>query len=272
MRNDATFLITGCASGIGRKLSARLIHLGYRVLATDVNLPELKKMQKEGDWNRAQVHIQKLDVRSESSWDRAVSAAMKKWNRLDVLINNAGYLKPGFIHETAAEQIHLHMDINAKGVMLGTRAGARVMTEQGRGHIINIASLAGVAPVSGLDLYSASKFAVRGFSLAAARELKKHGVHLTVICPDAVRTPMLDMQKDYEEAALTFSGSRFLTPDDMVNVILNRALEKRPLEMLIPGHRGFLAKIGNLMPRMADFLDSTLRKKGRKQQGDYEAK
>jgi NAD(P)-dependent dehydrogenase (short-subunit alcohol dehydrogenase family) len=72
------------------------------------------------------------------------------------------------------------------------------------------ASPAAFAPVPGLSLYAASKFAVRGFSLAAAQELRRHGVFVTVVCPDAVRTPMLALQRDYPEAALTFSGPRTL--------------------------------------------------------------
>src|SRR5205085_5137897 len=130
------------------------------------------------------------------------------YGRVDVLMNVAGYLLPGYIHETSADQIERHMDINAKGLMLGTQAAARVMVRQGQGHIINIASMAALAPVPGLCCYSASKYAVRAFSLAVAQELRPHGVYVTAVCPDAVQTPMLDLQVDYQEAAMTFSGRR----------------------------------------------------------------
>ena len=88
------------------------------------------------------------------------------------------------------------------------------MIPLGSGHIVNIASLASLVPSPGLALYSASKYAVRAFSLAAAEELREHGVAVTTVCPDAVRTAMLDKQLDYPEAALTFTAPRFAVSCD----------------------------------------------------------
>ena len=126
--------------------------------------------------------------------------------------------------------------------------------------------LAGLAPVPGLSLYSASKFAVRGYTLAAAHELRDKGIKVTVICPDAVQTPMLDLQVDYEQAALTFSGSRSLTTHDVVSAILNRALVKAPLEITLPSSRGAVSKFASIFPGLSALLLNGLKQRGLKHQ------
>jgi 3-oxoacyl-[acyl-carrier protein] reductase len=146
------------------------------------------------------------------------------------------------------------------------------MVGRGGGHIINIASLAALAPVPGIALYSASKYAVRGFSLAAAQELRPHGVAVTVICPDAVDTPMLDRQIDQDAAAMSFSGARFLTVDDVSAAVLGRALPKRPLEIHLPRSRALLARIADLFPRTALWLRPTLERRGRARQAAMQRK
>ncbi|MFP4601078.1 MAG: SDR family NAD(P)-dependent oxidoreductase, partial [Persicimonas sp.] len=143
-----------------------------------------------------------------------------------------------------------------------------VMVEQGEGHIINVGSLASLAPVPGLSLYTASKFAVRGFSLAAAQELRPLGVFVSAVLPDAVATPMLDLQVDYEEAAMTFSGTRPLSLAEVEAVILEKVLTQRPLEVALPAHRGGLARLANLIPQVSMVIAPLLRKIGLRKQCD----
>ncbi len=254
-------LVTGCASGIGRHLVGVLVEQGHRVVATDLTLAALKDVAKQDGWPADRVLLKSLDVRDPEAWDRAVEFALSRCGALDVLLNVAGYLKPGYIHDTEAIEVHKHIDVNTKGVIFGTRAAARVMVPKRHGQIVNIASLAAIAPVPGLCLYSASKFAVRGFSLAVSQELERHGVAVTTVCPDAVQTPMLDLQVDYEEAALTFSGDRVLTVDDVAQAIL-RALADKPMEVLIPMGRASLAKVVNAFPQIAGRVQPLLARKG----------
>ncbi|TGM03749.1 SDR family oxidoreductase [Leptospira barantonii] len=261
--------ITGCAGGLGKKLAEEAFAAGHSILITDINEKELKKFSAPWKNEKDRVLVSKLDVTSPSDWKKVMDLAYKKWGRIDALLNVAGYLLPGYIYEVPANQIDRHIDINAKGVMYGTREAAVRMVAAGAGHIVNIASLAGVAPISGISLYSTSKFAVRGFSLAIAQELKEKNVHITVVCPDAIKTPMLDLQKDYEQASMTFSGNKVLTVEEVSKIILGKVLTKKPLEVLIPGSRGILAKIGNLFPAMTGSLGPMLRKKGLKKQAVY---
>ncbi len=260
-----TYFVTGAASGIGRHLAGKLLDQGARVLATDLNssgLDELRQCAGVGEnlWTEIQ------DVCDAAQWQRLLADMVARWGRLDVLMNVAGVLRPGWVQEGSPQDVDFHLDINVKGVMHGTHAAARVMLGQGGGHIINIASLAGIAPVPGLSLYSASKFAVRGFTLAIAQELATKNIRVTVVCPDAVQTPMLDLQVDYEQAAMTFSGNRVLTVEDVGDTILGKVLDAAPLEVMIPGSRGWLAKLASAFPNLNALLLESLSKKGRAQQ------
>lgn len=264
-------LITGCASGMGRGLVAAFSRAGHRVLATGLSLDSLITARDEDSWPST-VEIRKLDVRSPSDWDLAVSEVTSRWGSLDVLCNVAGYLLPGRVDAFETSAVDAHIDVNTKGVIFGSRAAARVMVGQKKGHIINVASLAGLAPVPGLSLYCASKFAVRGFSLSIASELRPHGVAVTVVCPDAVQTPMLDLQVDYEESALVFSGPAPLTVDDICKAVLGPVLKDRPLEVTLPLSRGVLARLGGLAPGMAFSMEPMLRRKGRALQAKTQAR
>jgi 3-oxoacyl-[acyl-carrier protein] reductase len=181
-------------------------------------------------------------------------------------MNIAGVIRPGLVEAISPADVDFQLDINAKGTILGTRAAAARMIPKRSGHIINIGSLASLAPVAGLSLYTASKFAVRGFSLAAASELKPHGVALTLVMPDAVKTPMLDLQVDYDEAALTFSGDKPLAVEDIEELIINTVLPRRPLEVTIPLTRGALARLANTVPGAISLLRPLLTAKGSKEQ------
>lgn len=260
------FFITGCASGIGRHAADSLVAAGHTVFATDLRLDPLRDFAAARAWPAGRTFVRALDVRDADAWEAAYAEATAAMGAVDVLLNVAGYLRPGYARECTAADVDLHFDVNTKGVVHGTRVAARHMAARRSGHIINVASIAGLAPVPGLALYSASKYAVRAFSLAAAQELRPLGVAVTVVCPDAVRTPMLDLQLDYREAELTFSGSRLLTPEDVVRAIVDVALPRRPLMLSLPRSRAFLARLADLFPRTAIWLEPLLRRIGRARQ------
>lgn len=262
----ATYLISGCASGIGRHLAHRLLEGGARVCATDVDGEALRASAEQAGWPEDRALLATLDVTDPFAWERVADAAESALGGLDVVMNVAGYLRPCQAHRATDEDVHRHFDVNVKGVVFGTRAAARRMIPRRRGHVVNVASMAALAPIPGISLYSASKYAVRAFSLAAAEELRPHGIAVTTICPDAVRTPMLDLQLDYGEAALTFTAPRFLTVEDVASVVLGRVLAKRPLLVAIPRRRAWLARFADLFPSAAKWLTARLERQGRKRQ------
>ena len=264
-RKNVVF-ITGAASGVGWCLTQAFVREGYQVVATDIDFAGLKARIQEQSWSAKQIYMRKLDVSDPDQWQAVWASVLERWGQVDVLLNVAGFLKPGYIAKVSSVDIDRHIDINVKGLMYGSQLAASTMSKRGAGHIINIASLAGVAPIPGIALYSASKFAVRGFTLALAQELKPSGVHVSVICPDAIETPMLTLQEDYEEAALTFSGSKTLTVDDIADAVFNRVLKKKTLEVTLPDLRGWVAKMGSAFPSVSFMLSKQLGKHGRKKQ------
>lgn len=264
MKEQACF-VTGAGSGIGAELVRGLLQRGARVTAADINLAGMETLRPLAA--PGQLRCVSLDVRDPLRWQQCLAEAEQEQGSLAVLMNVAGVINPGYITDFSADDVHLQFDVNAKGVIFGTQAAARLMLPRGTGQIINIASLAGVAPVPGLALYSASKFAVRGYSLAAAFELRERGVKLTVICPDAVQTPMLDQQIGREEAALTFSGkAKVLTVADVAHAVFEQALPKAPLEICLPASRGLMAKLASAFPSASLLLMSRFRARGQEAQ------
>lgn len=267
MPEQKTALVTGAAGGIGRALVDDLLVRGRRVLATDRDLSLLQAAQGEQGWSTETCRLHTLDVTDPEAWKTALDDAEGAWGPIDEVFNIAGYLRPAWVHEASDEDVHRHLDINIKGVIFGTRAAAERMVPRGAGHIVNMASLASMAPVPGLGLYVASKYAVRGFSMAAAQELKPKGIFVSTVCPDAVQTPMLDLQKDYTEASITFTAPRFLTAEQISGLIVGKVLNKKPILVSIPKSRAFLARLSDLFPAISGILSKTLHRQGEKVRG-----
>lgn len=258
-------VVTGAGSGIGRRLVAVLSGRGDCVLATDLSYPRLVDAGQADGWSEHRVAVRHLDVVDPAGWEAALDFAEGRFGALTHVVNNAGVLSPDWLVNAKDEDIHRQLDVNVKGVVFGTRAAARRMVERRSGHIVNVGSLASLSPVPGLSLYAASKFAVRGFSLSAAMELSEFGVAVSVVMPDAVQTPMLDLQKGRDEAAVTFSGGGALSPDTIAMAIL-ACFEERSLEVTLPPSRGVLAKLVGLAPGLGAKIAPLMRRRGQKAQ------
>ncbi|MHA7129871.1 SDR family NAD(P)-dependent oxidoreductase [Algoriphagus namhaensis] len=261
MNTDKLILITGAASGIGLHLAKTLYDQGKKLALIDLKETRMRQEFPESD----RIMYWPGDVSRVDFWEKVLGKLRQERLLVSHLVNSAGVIRPGFIRDFDLKDIDFHFDVNTKGSILGIKFLADQMKAQGFGHVISISSLAGLAPVSGLSLYSASKFAIRGFSLAAAAEYRPFGVDISVVCPDLVHTPMLDLQLDYpEEAKLTYSGpKKVLTPADVTRVILQ--LMQQPKAMVcIPESRGLLAKVAGIWPGLAEIFRKSLETKGEK--------
>jgi 3-oxoacyl-[acyl-carrier protein] reductase len=259
---ETVFVLTGCASGIGRHMADVLVSRGHKVFATDIDVDALTQHVRSRAWSADRMRACRLDVRDVEGWDEVIRQAVDAFGRLDVLMNIAGYLRPGHVHETSSDEVHRQIDVNAKGVIFGTQAAARYMVRQRHGHIINVGSFSSLAPIPGIAVYCASKYAVRGFSLAAAQELRPFGVYVSLVCPEVVQTPMLDLQKNYSESAVVFSAPRFLSVEDVADVIVYRVLPRKPLEVFVPRARGRLVRLLDFFPRLTGIAWPILRRRG----------
>jgi NADP-dependent 3-hydroxy acid dehydrogenase YdfG len=161
---DKVWLITGSSSGFGRALAQAALERGYRVVAT-ARQPE--QIQELRDRYPDRVLTVALDVTNEQSVQQAVAAALDTYDRIDVLVNNAGYGTFGAIEEFSVDDIRQQFEVNFFGLLDVTRAVLPTMREQRSGHILNISSVGGFASFSGAGIYSSSKFALEGASEAA---------------------------------------------------------------------------------------------------------
>ena len=254
--------LTGSASGLGLHLTECFIRRGYFVIATDINIEQLLAKAQERLWPAERLSTHKLDVRNGDDWREILDHVKQRWGGVDYLFNIAGVIKPGYLYDVSESDINIHLDINVKGVMLGCRIISEHMLQRSSGHIINIASTAGLAPIPGIGLYSASKFAVRAYTLALAEELRPYQVAVSVVCPDAIETPMLEKQLDFDEAAMTFSGGKTLTVGDLERAVFSQVLPHKPLELCLPLDRSTMAKAANLFPSVTQFVAKQMKRKG----------
>ncbi|MCS7055614.1 MAG: SDR family oxidoreductase [Thermoflexales bacterium] len=259
---DRVVLLTGAASGIGRHMAAALAAhgSGYCLALADVDEAGLAAAFTPSE----RLRLHRMDVRSAADWQRAIDDTLARFGRIDYLFNIAGGGRIGFLLEQPLENLDAVVDVNLKGPLLGMRLVAPLMVRQGRGHIINVASLAGLAGTPGNALYSAAKAGLRAASLAVAVELRRYGVYVTVIAPDVVDTPLARRHFDHPEAAAVLrSGGRVLTVEE-VEAAFWEAMRRRPLEITLPRWRGWLAKLSSVHPPLMLRLYEPLRRRGLK--------
>ncbi|MBI1192192.1 MAG: SDR family NAD(P)-dependent oxidoreductase [Bacteroidetes bacterium] len=261
-------VLTGAASGIGLHLAKRFLAEQWRLVALDVRYDALQTALG-GMADKQRLMLLAMDVRHPAAWDAMLDQVEGHFGVPDVMINNAGIIVPGRIQNATPELIDRHIDINLKGVLYSTSLVAARMIRAGvKGHIINVASMAALAPVPGIGAYSASKFGVRAYSLVANQELAEHGIAVTCVCPDLVDTPMLDTQLDYPEASITFSGPGALSVSRIGAAIFS-ALKTRPAECIVPAHRGWLAKMASMFPVLMRPLKRSMEAKGQRRAEQY---
>ncbi|HBC5674152.1 TPA: SDR family NAD(P)-dependent oxidoreductase [Citrobacter koseri] len=183
------WFITGAARGMGGHIAKAALQQGDRVVATGRNMDKLRRTFSTA--SAENIELLELDVRDEHQAKVAVDAAIRRFGRIDVLVNNAGFCLLGRFEEATAEQIELQFATNVFGTANVLRAVLPVMRQQRSGRIINTSSIAGVKAVANATFYSASKFAVEGMTLALADEVSPLGIHVTAIEPGFFRTEFL---------------------------------------------------------------------------------
>ncbi|MGP0101842.1 MAG: SDR family NAD(P)-dependent oxidoreductase [Solirubrobacteraceae bacterium] len=186
-------LITGAAGGIGAAAARRLAQEGAQLLLSDADGERAHGLAQElGACADALEH----DVTSEEGWRAVVARALEAHGRIDVLLNNAGVFLAAPLTETSVEDFRRVMDVNVTGVFLGMRTVAPAMIERRAGSVINISSVAGLTGPPFLTAYAASKWAVRGMSKVAAKELAQFGVRVNSLHPGQIDTDMHTRQRE----------------------------------------------------------------------------
>jgi NAD(P)-dependent dehydrogenase (short-subunit alcohol dehydrogenase family) len=182
------WFITGASRGIGALIVEAALADGNAVVAAGRKVEAI--VERLG--NSPALLPAALDVTDEAQAKAAVEAAVKKFGRVDVLINNAGFGLLGAVEESADKDVRRMYDTNVFGLLNVTRAVLPVMRANRAGHVINISSIGGYRGAAGFGVYSSTKFAVEGITEALRDELKPLGIHATVIEPGYFRTDFLD--------------------------------------------------------------------------------
>jgi NADP-dependent 3-hydroxy acid dehydrogenase YdfG len=178
-------IVTGASSGIGAATARLLARRGYRVTLAARSTATLQALAAEIGADALAVTT---DVRRRQDIRRMVDETLRRFGRVDVLVNNAGLGYASWVVEIDPDELRQQIETNLIGLIETTQAVLPHMLAQGAGHIVNVSSIAGLLGVPGLSVYNATKFAVNGFSEALRREVGAFGVQVSLLCPGGVET------------------------------------------------------------------------------------
>jgi short-subunit dehydrogenase len=188
MKTRRTWFITGASSGFGKELASLALSTGDQVIATFRKEEQRNAFLNENPKN-AYAYI--LDVSNVDQITSVADEVTSRFERIDVVVNSAGYGFVGVIEETSIQDAYDVMNINFYGTLAVTKAFLPLLRKQESGHIIQISSSAGFVGVPSVGIYAASKFAVEGFTESLAAEMKPFGVSVTIVEPGAFRTEFM---------------------------------------------------------------------------------
>jgi 3alpha(or 20beta)-hydroxysteroid dehydrogenase len=226
---DKVAIVTGAARGTGEVVARRFVAEGARVLLADVL--EEAGAAVAGSLGDA-ARFQRLDVSEEADWARGVEEALRRFGRVDVLVNNAAVLHMAPLVETTPEDFLRVVRVNQLGTFLGVRAVVEAMKAAGGGSIVNVSSVDGLRGSNGVVAYASTKWAVRGITRVAALELGRFGIRVNAVCPEAgsahmvapYAPPGVDVAQalPHMQPVLAYQRKRTLAEllDDVANVIL----------------------------------------------------
>ena len=257
MPEQPVVLVTGASSGVGQSTARLLAQHGYRVIGTS------RKPAGAGD--TPGVTTLPLDVRSDDSVATCLSAVSRLADRLDILVNNAGYELAGALEELSLDEAKAQFETNFFGVVRMVKAVLPLMRRQMHGQIINVSSLAGLSPVPFLGIYSASKFALDGYTEALRLEVKPFNIRVSQIEPGFLRTSMMsnrqvaagrisayDGWRERAYNAVRASEEKGPGPELVADTVLKIAASKTPRLRYVVGQPAkFVTRLRRFLPEGA---------------------
>jgi len=262
--SNKTIIITGASGGIGAALAKELDRRKSRLVLADIDLNGLKSLASS---LTSDPLIFECDITDRASVKKLIESALVRFQKIDILINNAGIIRPGLFEGCSYEDIDAQMKVNFMGAVNCSKETVAVMIPAGQGHIVTISSLAGLVPETYSSIYTASKFALRGFFLTLAIELKKHNIIVSTIFPDSVDTPMLKYEASHGGSPLTFLGEA-QSPQKIVQAVI-KAIEKDSPEIYAPTSTAVFSKIIMCWPWLVTKLWPLLERFGEKNKKNH---
>jgi len=217
-------LISGGARGMGAVEAKMFVQEGAKVVIGDVLDEDGKQTEAEINETGGECVFVHLDVTDETAWQDAVAAAVDRFGKLDILVNNAGIARINNVEDTTSDEWDMVMDINAKGVFLGTKAAIPEIRKAGGGSIVNISSIAGLTG-GRTSSYAASKGAVRLLTKSSAIQYAGEGIRCNSVHPGVIETPMptpimLNTQESRDLNASRHPLGRVGQPEDIAYGVL----------------------------------------------------
>ena len=215
-------VVTGGARGLGRAICLALAREGATVVAVDLLVDELAATLKEILATGAQGIAKQADISDSDQVDRLITAVTDQYERLDIIVNNAGITRDTLVLSMEDKQFDDVIRINLRGVFLGCRAAAKVMLRQRRGRIINMASVSGIVGNAGQANYAASKAGVIGLTKTVAKELAKRNITCNAVAPGFIETDMTKAlpEKVRQQVKQIIPLQRFGQPEDVADAVL----------------------------------------------------
>jgi len=260
--DGATAIVTGGASGIGRALAEELAKRGCEVVLADLQIESAEEVASEIRASGGKAKAVKIDVTDFSAMEQLVQETVARTGRLDFIFNNAGIVIAGPVDRLGIEDWNQIVDVNLRGVINGTQATYKIMMKQGFGHIINTASMAGLGAGPGNVAYTTTKHAIVGLSKSLRAEAAQYGIRVSVLCPGAVRTPILEGGGKYgkmlidippEELRRMFEILRPMSPNIFAEKVL-KSVAKNKAIIIVPSWWKVFWWIDRLSPSLGIFL------------------
>lgn len=250
---DAVVLVTGGAQGLGKALCEELGRRGAVVVVTDVREEEARAVAEGIVKVGGRALAAALDVRDPMAFERLLDETISTHGRLDYLFNNAGLAATGEARDLGLDVWRKVLDVNLWGVIHGATAAYSRMVRQGRGHIVNISSLAGLVGMALGTPYATSKSGVVGFSLTLRSEGQDLGVQVTAVCPAFIRTRIFDNGTyvgTTKEGLLALIPFKFVDVDVAARAVL-RGVERNKALVVFPFYARVLSWLARLSPGIA---------------------
>jgi len=248
-----TVLVTGASSGIGRETALAFAAAGANLVLVARRANLLGKLAAEVRKLGAEALVAATDVTQPAAVAACFRKAVKRFGAVDIVVNNAGVLIPARVAELRTADLQRMLDVNLIGALHVMQEAVKVMRRQGQGHIVNVGSLAGRRGFSPLGGYCATKFALVGLTEALRTELVGERIHVSLVLPGVVDTPMAgSAMKDPETAGLW--PEKLIMPASWVVRSIFLAIRFRLAEVAVPPGTALIEKLAALAPGTTDAL------------------
>src|SRR5574341_152592 len=249
-------IVTGASSGIGEASARAFARAGAQMVLAARRAERLEVVAQAIRAGGADALVVPADLGQLADIQNIVRQTLARFGRIDVLFNNAGFGRLGWLEKLdPVTDIEALMAVNVLGVVQTTRQVLPVMIEQRSGHIVNMASVAGLIGTPTYSIYAASKFAVRGFSEALRREVEPWGIRVSLICPGGVATEFGSLARSHPNTRVVTPKSLTLTVEVVARAAVRLARSPQPPGILVlPWPFRLTVWLNQSFPRLSDWL------------------